>query len=210
MANHSAADFQFPLWSRFWRLFLRKARPTVRDLVVALIALVAATVLKVVKGDLRWSLSKSNLLEAQFPVVVVLVVFCIWNLFITARSLYKEVKAESGEIEYNPYPSIEIPGGPLRERKKIEIPHLRTKIVVLTSMTILFFCALGVLSWKAASIWEAEAKGRSSSTPTPSPQASQAPTVTPEPSVANSPKPHYIKRGKKEPCSADDRLRGLC
>lgn len=205
---------QIPLWLRFLRLFRKEARPSMRDALLAVVVLAAALVYKVAYQQLTWKLTVSNLLEAQFPIVAAAVVFFVVHVVKTGYLLIKEVRAESGEIEYDPYPSLVL-SEKIRATKKNEPPHyFRLRVLSFAAIFIVSLCALGVLSWKLnalVSVLSPQSNVSNANTmmPTPTPITSPpTPTPTniistPVPTPASSSLLPARKSRRKRPTAAE-------
>lgn len=195
-------DTSAPLWLRFVRLLRREARPSVREAIVTGLVLFFGLVYKISGGQLTTSLSLKNVLEAQFPLVAAAMVFFTIHAIKAARTLYQEVDSEQGEVEVDAYPSLILPERITRKQRK-ETPYFRVKIISFALISVVIFCVVGVLSWKAnALVFGFGHQRLESSLPTgPTPEPTTSPhnsvltshgTPSPTPSLSPSPSPSPI------------------
>ena len=191
MADH------LPLWFRLGRLLVIEAQPSIKDAVLGVLVFVFATTLKVQKGDLSWDLTWQNFGEALFPIVAALMVFLTMHTLKAAHHLIKELKAEEGIEEYNPYPSLVLSEQITATRKK-GVPFFRLKITLFASLFIFVFVGISFAAWELSAIVRflkrpedvslstssaptatTTATASPAATATPSPTPSAQPTVTP-------------------------------
>ncbi|HEY0172862.1 MAG TPA: hypothetical protein VGB98_17710 [Pyrinomonadaceae bacterium] len=185
-----------------------------RDVLLAVVALAAALAYKVVNQQLTWELTIRNLLEAQFPIIAAAVVFFIAHVIKTSRSLIKEVRAEAGEVEYDPYPSLVLSEKIRATIKNEPPPYFLLKVLSFAATSIICLSALGVLSWKLNTMVSAFSPQPSVDntnvlpTPAPIPPPSTPATSTPISTPAPSPSPPKLrsKRPKESEFQRRQRL----
>jgi hypothetical protein len=203
------------LTARFADHFERGFKKPLKESVVTIVVIIATYGFRYIRGRSSFDAWRQDFWEEAFPLILILLIVASWHVIRAAYSLLKEIQRESLR-PVKRYPSIHLPLGhdtPVAALLVPSIPFYKAKIIFITIGAIAMICMLGFASYELANQQpnRSSSAANAASTPTPSPTSSQTPSpATPSPTVALSPKRRSAKRITKEPCSAEDRLLGLC
>jgi hypothetical protein len=164
-------------------------------------------------------LSRSVFVEVLFTASVVALVLLTPDIIGAAKKLIARVEAESAVTVT--LPIVDSHGQAVVKPALVRPPSrlVRYYIGSMAAGMIVIMIGLGGFSlWLGISPQlepsaspATSVQGSPTPMPTPSPSASQASSpATPTPTIAPRSRRSYIRPAKKEPCLAEDRMRGLC